>query len=88
MEYLTGNFILGREGVGSVQMTVEWFKENLGDIFVPLYVGTAFYSIVVSFLIYLLINRLWITSVKQEKMEKERLRRDRAAKHKKHKGHN
>jgi len=87
MEYLTGNFILGREGVGTVQMTVEWFKENLGDIFVPLYVGTAFYSIVVSSLIYVLINRLWISSVKQEKEEKEKLRRDRTAKERKHKGH-
>jgi uncharacterized protein (DUF2062 family) len=88
MEYLTGNFILGREGIGPVEMTVDWFKENLGDIFVPLYVGTAFYSIVVSLLVYVLINRLWIYSVKQEKHEKERLRRDRLAKKKKHKGHN
>ncbi len=87
MEYLTGNFILGREGVGTVQMTVEWFKENLSDIFVPLYVGTAFYSIIVSSLIYVLINRLWIASVKQEKEEKEKLRRDRTAKKRKHKGH-
>ena len=77
MEYLTGNFILGREGVGNIQMTVQWFKDNLGDIFVPLYVGTAFYSIVVSSLVYVAINRLWIYSVKKEKHEKEQTRKER-----------
>jgi uncharacterized protein (DUF2062 family) len=88
MEYLTGNFILGREGVGNVEMTVQWFKDNLGDIFVPLYVGTAFYSIVVSFLVYLLVNRLWIYSVKKEKHKKEKIRKDLHAKKRKHKGQN
>ncbi len=77
MEYLTGNFILGNEGIQNIQMTVEWFKTNIGDIFVPLYVGTAFYSIVVSGLIYLLLNRLWVHSVKSEKEEKDAHRRQR-----------
>ena len=87
MEYITGNFILGREGIGGVEMTVEWFKDNLGNIFVPLYVGTAFYSIVVSSVIYVIINRLWIFSVNKEKREKDRLRKDFKAKRVKHKGH-
>jgi uncharacterized protein (DUF2062 family) len=77
MEYLTGNLLLGREGIHDVELTVEWFKEHLGDIFVPLYVGTAFYSIVVSYLIYLLLNWLWIRSVKKEKHRKEAERRAR-----------
>jgi len=34
---------------------------------VPLYVGTAPYSIFVSLLIYYIINLLWIKSVKEEK---------------------
>lgn len=80
MEYLTGNFILGREGLENVQMTVEWFKDNLGNIFVPLYVGTAFYSIVVSGIVYVIINRLWIYSVKKEKHEKDKSRRKRRKK--------
>ena len=87
MEYLTGNFILGREGIESVEMTVDWFKENLENIFVPLYVGTAFYSIVVSSTIYFVINQLWIFSVKQEREEQAQLRKDRKAKKKRHKGH-
>ena len=70
MEYLTGNFLLGREGLGNIELTLEWFSQNMTDIFVPLYVGTAFYSIVVSGLIYLLLNWLWIRSVHEEKEEK------------------
>jgi uncharacterized protein (DUF2062 family) len=77
MEYLTGNFLLGREGIQDIELTVEWFKNNLGDIFIPLYVGTSFYSIVVSGLIYLLLNRLWIASVRKEKHLKEKSRRER-----------
>lgn len=72
MEYLTGNFILGREGIADIELTLEWFSSHMGDIFLPLYVGTAFYSIVVSTLIYALLNWLWIRSVKEEKCEKER----------------
>jgi uncharacterized protein (DUF2062 family) len=77
MEYLTGNFLLGREGIQDIELTVEWFKNNLGDIFIPLYVGTSFYSIVVSGLIYLSLNWLWVRSVRKEKSRKEKERRDR-----------
>ncbi len=75
MEYLTGNFILGREGIDNVELTMDWFSENWDAIVLPLYTGTAFYSIVVSSLVYVLINRLWIASVKKEKSEKEEKRR-------------
>jgi len=66
MEYLTGNFILGRESTITIELTMAWFSEHLDDILIPLYTGTAFYSLVISTLLYLLINRLWITSVKRE----------------------
>jgi len=72
MEYLTGNFILGREGIDNIELTLEWFSSHMEDIFVPLYVGTAFYSIVVSTLIYFLLNWLWIRSVKEELCKKEK----------------
>jgi len=88
IEYLTGNLILGQEGIHNIQLTMEWFKTNLGDIFIPLYVGTAFYSVVVTGIIYLVLNRLWVRSVKNEKEDKERQRRERKEnRHKKHKGH-
>lgn len=88
MEYLTGNFILGRDNIDSIELTLDWFSDNMADIFVPLYVGTAFYSIVVSFVIYLLINRLWISSVKIEKDEKNQLRKDRVVKRRRPQGDN
>jgi len=80
MEYLTGNFILGREGIENIELTLDWFTTHMGDIFVPLYVGTAFYSIVVSSIVYVVLNRLWITSVKSEKHQREKERRERKAK--------
>ncbi len=75
MEYLTGNLILGKEGIDNIELTMEWFSENWDAIVIPLYTGTAFYSIVVSSLIYFLINRLWIASVRKEKSEKDKKRR-------------
>jgi len=66
MEYLTGNFILGYEGIKDIELTLDWFSKNWDCIVVPLYVGASFYSIIVSYLIYLLINRLWIYSIESE----------------------
>ena len=74
MEYLTGNLILGKEGIEDIELTMEWFSENWDAIVIPLYTGAAFYSIVISSLAYFLINRLWISSVKKEKSEKEKKR--------------
>lgn len=76
MEYLTGNFLLGRDGIDDIKLTMEWFSANIGDIFVPLYVGTAFYSIVVTGIIYVLLNRLWIRSVYSEKEERDSARNE------------
>jgi len=70
LEYLTGNFILGREGIHEIELTMQWFQENWDAIILPLYVGTAFYSTIVAYLIYLLINWLWTHSVQQERKRK------------------
>jgi hypothetical protein len=53
-------------------MTLEWFQENIGNIFIPLYVGTAFYVFVIAPLVYLLANWLWIHSVKSERKAKNK----------------
>jgi hypothetical protein len=66
MEYLTGSFILGTE-IEPVKMTIEWFSENIGKIFIPLYVGTAIYSILGSSLGYYLVNHFWRHSVHRDK---------------------
>ena len=75
MEYLTGNLILGREGLSDIEISMDWFSENWDSIVIPLYTGTTFYSIVVSSLVYFLINRLWIASVRKEKSVKEKKRK-------------
>jgi len=66
MEYLTGSFILGTE-VTPVKMTLEWFSENIDDIFVPLYFGTLIYSVVGSLSGYWLVNHFWKGSVHRDK---------------------
>lgn len=66
VEYLTGSFILGMETT-PVEMTLKWFSDNIGNIFIPLYVGTAFYSIFGSALAYYLVNHFWRSSVQKDK---------------------
>jgi len=66
MEYLTGSFLLGIKPQ-PVKMTLEWFSNNLDNIFIPLYFGTAIYSIFGSILGYFLVNYLWGISVRKEK---------------------
>ena len=80
MEYLTGNFILGREGIEDIELTMAWFTENFDDILVPLYVGTSFYSIVVTGIIYVVLNRLWVNSVHSENKERKHKRRKKIKK--------
>jgi uncharacterized protein (DUF2062 family) len=71
MEYLTGSFLLGSE-VQNVQLSMEWFKNNIGNIFFPLYLGAFVYSIGVSISVYYAINWLWIHSVRHEKRHQKR----------------
>ena len=66
IEYITGGYFLGIE-INDVNITLEWFQENLANIVFPLYVGALFYSIALSSLTYYLINRLWIKSVHKER---------------------
>ena len=70
MEYQTGNFILGRDGLENIELTLTWFSDNWDNILVPLYIGTIPYSIFVTALVYIIINRLWILSVQKEKPHK------------------
>ena len=72
MEYQTGNFILGSEGLENIELTLDWFGDNWDSIVVPLYIGTLPYSTLVSAIVYFIINRLWILSVQKEKPHKFR----------------
>ncbi|MFA5455047.1 MAG: DUF2062 domain-containing protein [Sulfurimonas sp.] len=64
-EYTTGSFLLGMQPT-EVEITLEWFIKNPKSIFVPLYAGTAFYSIIGSILAYYFVNRIWRSSVKKD----------------------
>lgn len=66
MEYLTGTFLLQIEVI-QVEMTLEWFSQNIGNIFIPLYAGTLFYSIAGSTIAYYLINHFWRRSIRKTK---------------------
>lgn len=66
MEYLTGSFLLGTE-LENVEMTITWFNDHLGKIFVPLYFGSLIFSIVVSLLAYYTVNYFWKLSVNRDK---------------------
>ncbi len=70
IEYLTGNVLLGYEGTSKIELSLEWFQENIDDIFIPLYTGTLFYAVILSFLGFYAVNHLWIYSVKKEKIRK------------------
>jgi len=73
MEYLTGSFVLGMPHL-SVELTMNWFQDNLGNIFIPLYTGTLIYAVFVSISVYFGVNWLWIRSVKTEKRHAKRKR--------------
>lgn len=66
LEYLTGAFFLGSE-VAPVEMTLEWFSENLDNIFIPLYVGTLFYAVIGSSIAYWVVNHFWHGSVHKDR---------------------
>ena len=66
VEYYTGSFFLGTE-VTDVQMSLSWFQENIGDIFIPLYTGAIIYSVSSASLAYWAVTHFWKRSVKREK---------------------
>jgi len=66
MEYLTGAYILGTE-IAPVEMSLDWFSENIDDIFIPLYFGAFIYSVLGSLSGYWLVNHFWKDSVHRDK---------------------
>jgi uncharacterized protein (DUF2062 family) len=65
VEYYTGSFFLGTE-ISDVEMSLTWFKDNIDDIFIPLYTGALFYSVSSSIVAYYLVNFFWKRSVKKD----------------------
>ncbi len=66
IEYMTGCFILNIDSI-VIQMSLEWFSNNIGKIFLPLYTGAFFYAIIISIGGYYLVNMFWKKSVDKDK---------------------
>lgn len=64
-EYEIGNFILNVQD--PIKFSLETMEQNIGEIALSLYVGTAFLSIVCSFGAVFILNLLWIRDVKRKR---------------------
>jgi len=73
IEYITGNFLTMGEGIQDIQITVKWFSDNFDNILIPLYVGAFFYSTLLAFIGYFLVNYLWMYSVCKENRSKGKI---------------
>ncbi|CAA6801959.1 MAG: Unknown protein [uncultured Sulfurovum sp.] len=72
IEYQTGNFLLGNEGLENIELSLNWFSNNWDKIITPLYVGTIPYSLGISSIVYFIVNKLWIDSVHKEKSNRKK----------------
>ena len=73
IEYELGSFLLGVRAQ-PVEMTLGWFQNNLDDIFLPLYFGALIFSIVGSISSYWAVNHFWRSSVKNDKISRDKLK--------------
>jgi len=65
IEYLTGIFLLGQKEITNITLSIDWFSNNINDIFIPLYLGALTYSFIISITTYYTINHLWKISVQK-----------------------
>ncbi len=66
VEYYIGSFILGLD-ISSAPVSLDWFTDNLSNIFLPLYFGALVVATTVSAAVSFAINRLWIYLVAKKK---------------------
>jgi uncharacterized protein (DUF2062 family) len=64
-EYELGNFILNIKD--PIEFSFETMNDNIGDIALSLYTGTAVVSIVAAFASVFILNLLWIKEVKSKR---------------------
>ena len=69
-EYLLGNWILQKEMIGDMTLSVEWFQNNLDTIFEPLLLGALISGVTLATLSRYLINYLWRRSIQKELLTK------------------
>lgn len=74
-----GNFLIGEMIVGSgntseFQLSIEWIWSKLGDIWLPLYLGSVISGIVMGVSSYFAILAIWRYSVNRRWQERKRSR--------------
>jgi len=73
IEYELGSFLLGIQPQ-PVELTIEWFSNNMDAIFLPLYFGTLIFSIVGSISAYFIVNYFWKLSACRDKKKRPKHR--------------
>ena len=73
IEYELGSFLLGMSPQ-PVELTLEWFSNNMADIFIPLYFGTLVFSVVGSISSYFLVTYFWKVSTCKDKKKHHKQR--------------
>ena len=66
LEYNFGSLLLGIQPQ-PVELTLDWFTNNIDDIFIPLYTGAVIFSIVGALSGYWAVNHFWKKSVHKDK---------------------
>ena len=66
LEYHLGSFLLGIHPQ-PVELTLDWFSNNLDEIFIPLYFGAVILSLLGGGLGYWAVNHFWKSSVERDK---------------------
>lgn len=70
IEYELGSLVLMQDTLPDLQISLTWFTDNIMRILLPLYVGALLVSTVVSVVVYVIANRLWVYSVKKEQQNR------------------
>ncbi len=75
VNYLLGTLLLGKpEQSSHFEMTLEWFKQSMGQVWEPLYLGSVVLGLVLALTGYLSIRGLWrlhiIRHLKQRRLRK------------------
>ncbi len=64
--YLFGNWLLGKPGITPPDhITIEWFTESIGEIWLPLVLGSLSIGIALATLSYFAIDYLWRYAVRK-----------------------
>ena len=64
--YLLGSWLLGTPGVAMPEeLTIHWFRQSLGEIWIPLLTGSFIIGLFLSVISYFFIDLLWRYTVRK-----------------------